>query len=284
MVIYADLLLAVNWWVDFLLLVGVARFAGVSARAWRLVVGGLVGALSCGLLFLPPLSVWLSLGAKLAAATLMVLVAFGFDCLRQFGKRLLWLFGLSAGLSGLCSALYHFAAPRDFYVYNGVVYYAVSPWLLLGLTLVCYGILCGMEWVTRRRAPHQHAYTVRLTHGGRAIRVRCLYDSGNHLVEPFSGRSVVIVERVALASLLPVPTDVGDLPPNGLWRVVPFDTLGGSGLLPAFVPDSLGVITPQGEVSLGACYVAVCERLGRGEYAGLLGSAVGDYLHNGGKG
>ena len=57
MVIYLDMLLALNWWIDFLLLLGVRRTVGGGTRPWRLAVGALVGALSCLILFLPPLSV-----------------------------------------------------------------------------------------------------------------------------------------------------------------------------------------------------------------------------------
>ena len=141
MIVYADMLLAVNWWIDFLLLLGVRRFMGIGARPWRLVVGSLVGALFSLVLLLPPMAVWLSLLLKLLAAGLMVLVAFGWHSRRRYIRSLLLLFGLSAGLSGLCSALYHFAAPRDLFVVNGVVYYAVSPWLLLGLTVLCYALM-----------------------------------------------------------------------------------------------------------------------------------------------
>ena len=80
--------------------------------------------------------------------------------------------------------------------------------------------------------------------------------------------------------LLTIPTDIEELPPDGLWRVVPFDSLGGGGLLPAFMPDSVVAVTPQGERRLSDCYVAVCRRLGRGEYEGLIGSGLGDELLN----
>ena len=105
-----------------------------------------------------------------------------------------------------------------------------------------------------------------------------MYDSGNHLVEPFSNRPVIVVERAALDGLLTIPDSVEDLPPNGVWRVVPFDSLGGEGLLPAFSPDSVVAVTPRGEIRLRDCYVAVCARLGRGEYDGLIGSELGDQL------
>ena len=281
MVIYADVLLAVNWWVDFLLLLAVRRFLAIGARPWRLIVGALLGGVFSFSLFLPPMAAWLSLLLKLAAAGLMILTAFGWRGRRRFLKALFLLFGLSAGLSGLCSALYYFAAPRDLVVYNGVVYYAVSPWLLLGLTVLCYGILWLLEMIARRRAPHEMNFTVRVRHGGRSASFRCLYDSGNHLREPFSNLAVIVVERAVLEGLLPMPASVEDLPPNGQWRVVPYDTLKGGGLLPAFLPDEAIAVTSRGECSLGDCYVAVCERLGRGDYEGLIGSAFGDRLYTG---
>ena len=278
MIIYADILLVVNWWVDFLLLLGVRRLLGIGARAWRLAVAALLGSVFSFTLLLPPLTSVLSLLFKLLAAALMVLVAFGVRDRRRAIRSLLLLFGLSAGLSGFCSALYHFAAPRDLYVVNGVVYYAVSPWLLLGLTVLCYGVMWAMERVLRRRAPSMRDCLVKVYCGTRSVGVRCLYDSGNHLVEPFSNRPVMVVERAALDGLLTVPDSVEDLPPNGVWRVVPFDSLGGEGLLPAFSPDIVVAVTPHGEIRLRDCYVAVCARLGRGEYDGLIGSELGDQL------
>ncbi len=277
-VIYADILLALNWWVDFLLLIGVARVAGVGVRPWRLVLGAGVGALFSGLLFLPALPALVSLLAKFFAALIMVSVTFGFCRRRRFAKLLALLFGISAGFSGLCSAAYFFVGPQNLYVFNGVVYYAVSPWLLIGLTLLCYGFLTLLERIARRRAPIGHSYCLHLTHDNRSITVKCLYDSGNHLVEPFSNRPVVVVERAQLELLLYVPEDCAELPPNGLWRVVPFDSLGGGGLLPAFSPHRIAVLTEHGEKLLHDCYVAVCDHLGHGEYQGLLGSALGEQL------
>ncbi len=280
MEIYADILLTLNWWIDFLLLLGVRRALGGSGKPWRLALGSLVGALSSFVLFLPPLPVWLSLLIKLGTAALMVLIAFRWRSLRDFGRRLLLLFGLSAGLAGACGALYFFAAPTGFCVVNGVVYYSVPPLLLVGLSVVCYGILWGSETLLRRRAPANRSYRIRLAYGERQVEFLCLYDSGNHLVEPFSGRPVLVVEREVAEEVLSVPPSVEQLPSHSEagWRLVPYDTLGGSGLLPAFVPRQVVAVSQQGEQRLPPCYVAVCDRLGRGEYRGLMGSAMGEEL------
>ncbi len=279
MVIYADVLLVLNWWIDFLLLSGVRRLAGVPARPWRLALGGLSGAAACFVLFLPAMSVWLSMLMKLAAAAGMVRVAFRWQGWRPFVRQVLWLFSLSAALAGVCGALYFFVAPEDFYVFNGVVYYAVPPLLLVGLTVVCYGFLWLWEKWMRRRAPAGRRFMVRLFHEGRSVHFLCLYDSGNHLTEPFSGRPVLVVERSVAQQLVQVPTCTAELPAavGNVWRLVPFDSLGGAGLLPAFTADRVVAETAAGEKEL-ICYIAVCDRLGRGEYQGLLGSALGEQL------
>ena len=283
MTIYADILLALNWWIDYLLLLGVRRRLGGGTRPWRLALGALVGALSCFVLFMPTFSVWLDLAVKLVAALAMVSVAFRWQGWREFIRRVLLLFALSAGLAGLCGAVYFFVAPEGFYVLNGVVYYSVPPLLLVAFTVLCYGILWLADYLLRRNAPAGHTFRLRLTVGERHVEFPCLYDSGNHLTEPFSGYPVLVVEREVAENLLTVPS-TEDLPVGGGWRLIPFDTVGGGGLLPAFIPTDLTLITPKEEVPLEDCYVAVCHRLGRGEYRGLIGASMGEkLLKRGGK-
>lgn len=276
MTVYVDILLAVNWWADFLLLLAVRRTLGGCGRSWRLALGALVGALSCLTLFLPPLSVWLTLLLRLCAAALMVTVAFGIRTPRQWWRGVILLFALSAALAGLCGALYFFVAPQGFYVFNGVVYYSVPPLLLVALTVVCYGLLWLSEQFLRRRAPREHLFRVTITHAAHSVTFSCLYDSGNHLTEPFSGKAVLVVERQVAERLLTYIPAVSDLPAG--WRLIPYNTLGGNGLLPAFIPDSVVAISRGDTQPLPSCYVAVCDGLGRGEYQGLMGANLAENL------
>lgn len=278
MVIYVDVLLVLNGWIDYLLLLAVRRFSGSEAPGWRLALGALVGAGFCLALLLPPLPLWGSLTVKLASAVVMVLIAFRWRGIRLLLRQTMLLFCFSAGLAGLCGMLYFFVAPLDFYVSNGVVYYSVPPLLLVGLTVLCYGVLwVGERWMLRR-APKEHRYTVRLSIGERCVEFPCLYDSGNHLVEPFSGSPVLVLEREIAAGLVSLPESVASLPCDGGWRVIPYESIGGSGLLPAFVPERAEVLLPSGAWDLGRCYVAVCPSLDRGEYRGLMGSEMGEKL------
>ena len=116
-----------------------------------------------------------------------------------------------------------------------------------------------------------------MTVGERRVEFPCLYDSGHHLVEPFSGYGVLIMDRTIADELMTVPTQE-DMPAEGRWRLIPYDTLHGNGLLPAFMPDEVTVTAGRYAYSLQDCYVAVCDRLGKGEYQGLMGTALGEQL------
>lgn len=275
MIVYADVLIAVNWWIDFLLMCGIGKMAGLATSGWRLALGGLIGALLSLTLFLPPMAWWLSLFLKLITALPMVMVSFGWHGWHRLCRLTLLLFGLSAALAGLCGALYYFVAPRGLYVENGIVYYGISPILLVVLTTVCYGILWLTDSFTHRRSPAFSRYTVNLTFGGTTVSVCCQYDSGNHLIEPFSGCPVLLVERTALDKLR-LPAVAGNVPVG--WRMIPYESIGGKGLLPAFRPEKITVRTAGGERELTDCYVAICDRLGRGACQGLIGSVLGNQL------
>ena len=74
--VYADVLLAVNFLIDYLLLLFCARLSGRRMIRKRLLAGALVGALTSLVIFLPPLSFWPMTLLKAGIAALMVRLAY----------------------------------------------------------------------------------------------------------------------------------------------------------------------------------------------------------------
>lgn len=292
--IYIDVLLALNLWIDFLLLLATARILRLPRRRWRMVVGALIGAASSCLIFLPALPALASAALKLAAACLVLLAAFPWRGATLYIKEVAVFFVISTIFAGMAGALYVFAAPQGFYVVGGVVYYDVPPLALVILTVASYGALCLFDRFTRKKAPLGKDYRLLVDCGGKTAAVRALYDSGNTLTEPFSGSPVVVVRRAALEGILPQdlagaladPAVLEPEPPQGgaaavglrvnrRVRLVPFRSVGGDGLLPAFQPDRLTVAAESGAYrDITGAYIAICETLGRGEYDALLGSDI----------
>lgn len=269
MVLYLDVLLAVNWVIDFLLLHLLARITCTPRRSWRLAAGGGVGAAGCLIVLLPDLPVIPSILAKGITALAMTAAAFGVRPFKRWLKQTGVLFALSAGAAGLAVALWWLAAPPGLAVVNGVVYFDVSPLLLILSVAAAYGVMTLCARYTRHRRGTGE-YRLRVEKGGRRVEIPALYDSGNGLTEPFSGMPVAVVGYQAVAPLLtPDWGPGGPVPPPG-GRLIPFSSVGGGGMLAAFRPDSLTVAGAEGERSVTGAYLAVSYRLGA-ETKALIG-------------
>ena len=296
-VIYLDVLLALNLFIDFLLLSVTGRILRLPSRRGRLVLGAAAGAASCCLVLFPELPGPLSLLLKLAAAALIVRLAFRWQSRIIYIKQLVVFLIASAVFAGLAFALWYFAAPNGFYVLDGVVYYNVSPLLLTALTVISYLSLRLYDRFTRKKAPAGRDYRLTLDGGGGETVLRALYDTGHHVTDAFSGAPVAIVRYEALEPCLS-----GELrealtgamradhfsPAGGnttaavksRLRMIPLRTVSGTGLLPAFQPvrARIGPLTensPLGRTAdVSGIYVAVCGVLGRGEYDAIVGADI----------
>lgn len=308
-VIYLDVLLVLNLWIDFLLLLATARVLRLPRRRGRLILGAAIGAASSCLLFLPPLSAWLTTLLKFAAAALILLAAFPWRGGWPYLKSVTVFFVISTVFAGLAAALWFFAAPQGFYVVNGVVYYDVDALMLVALTVVSYGIVCVFDRFTRKKAPIGSEYRLTVAGSGEPLEIRALYDSGNRLTEPFSGSPVAVVEYRALEPILPPewrealrpgrdedgerspagpaqsarPPQSADQALRARLRLIPFRSVGGNGLLPAFQPPQLW-LTDAGGVrrEITGTYIAVCDQLGRGDYQALIGADLAALAETGG--
>ena len=136
---------------------------------------------------------------------------------------------------------------------------------------------------------------VTLDYGMGPVSVRALLDTGNHLTEVFSGSPVAVVRREAVESALPSSVlaaarcaHAGETSPDGAAipqaaagdsgiRLVPYRSVGGKGLLPAFRPQSASLLSSAGiSRDVTGIYTALCSDLGRGGYDALIGSDLAE--------
>ena len=303
-VIYIDVRVALNLLIDFLLLSATARLLRLPRRRWRLVLGAFAGALSACLVLLPDPPPLLSVLVKLASAALIVRLSFRWFGMLSYIKQLAVFFISSALFAGLAYALWFFAAPDGFYVMNGVVYYNVSPLMLTVLTVISYGAIWLYDRFTAKKTPAGREYRLLIDCGRGTASVRALHDTGNGLTDAFTGSPVAVVNAAALEGYLPDelatalrrstedPCTVADAGPASesgeapggaavrtRLRLIPFQSLGGTGLLPAFRPRHLTVVAPNGTGrDVSGAFVAVAPSLGRGEYQALIGSDIAALL------
>lgn len=282
-VIYVDVLIALNWLIDFLLLSAVARLSRAVVRRWRLVLGALFGGICACLLLLPAFPAPIRVIVDVITAALMVLIAFPFGSWWSFGKRAVLLFAVSAVFSGVVSLLAQWFPGESIVSHNGKWYMDISPVMLTIFALISYGVVRLCEHLTRRRIPPGGEYRVTVLDGGGEMVCRALYDTGLHLKEPFSGAAVILMERSlidrwAAEDVKRALTDNGAHPRI---RRIPYRTVGGEGLIPAVCPQTVRLCR-LGEQprDITGVYIGVCDHLYRGEYEALVGS---DCVERGGQ-
>ena len=140
-VIYIDILLAINWMVDYFLLVGTAALTGCAAAWRRLLLGGAIGGCSALIFLAPPLPLWMQLLYQLAAGTAVLLAAFRVRRLRNFMRLWFWYFMLNLCYSGLVLAAVYWLSFNAVRRNNLAFYYDVPPLLLVGCILIMYFVL-----------------------------------------------------------------------------------------------------------------------------------------------
>lgn len=274
MIVYADVLLLTNFYVDYLLLMATERLSGVQGAFWRRVLAGFVASLFSLGIFLPMKSRAVELAWEGFCALVTLLVAYGRCRPRAFLRRFVAFLAATYAFAGLFLLLQRWTGPDGgIVVRGGTVYLDLSPFLLIGFTTVCYLSLCLYRRLVRRRDLVEQRHDLVLTYQEKTVSLRAYYDSGNRLYDPLSGRPVVVINREAAASLLPDPAyralwdaGVAEKPVKG-FRLIPFETIGGDGLMPAFKPDEVKLDGKQ----LGRCYIAVSPAPLRADFDGLIG-------------
>lgn len=258
MTVYADVLVIVNLYVDFLLLWCTKRALHIRAKPWRLAAGALLGALCSLECLIPHQSWWVSLLWGAIAAALTTSAAFLPLSRRGFLQAALCFWALSLGLAGFLLFLIQLLAPRSLAVVGHAVYFDLSLPLLFLCTAGAYLVFWIFQRLFHRENLTPRVCQVEIRLDGKSVVLWAKADTGCALREPFSGLPVMVCQAAALGPLLPpgnVLEEKESLPPG--YRLIPFESVGGNGLLPGFRPESVHRL-PKGTPV--RCYVALWDR------------------------
>ena len=255
--VYVDILIVVNVLIDLLLLLCTARLLHVRVKPLRLLLGALSGGALSLTALLPPLSPLLNIPLDILGAALLVLIAFGKTDIRRFFMRTAALFSVSFSFCGAMLFICTLFRPKGVEVYNDVVYFNISPFVLIILTLLCYYTLRLLKRFTKG-SEGKRVCTVRLRNGNAEVCFPALVDTGCQVREPFSGEFVIIAERRCLQQL--------SLPEQPT-RVIPFNSLGGSGILTGKKAEQ---ITIDGKELTTDIYIGICENVLQGDIQAIV--------------
>lgn len=254
MVIYLDLVILLNFLVDFFLLLGTNRLSGFPSQPWKCAGAALLGALYSGACLLPGMGFLGNILWRSVCLGMMGTVAFGWNpsALKRTGIFLL----LTMAMGGVALCL----GRGDFL---SLVLCAVTCLLLSAVSFG--GRIGGREYVP-----------LQISLKDKTVNLIALKDTGNMLRDPVTGEPVLVIGGDTASELTglteeqirhPLET-LAAQPLSGL-RLIPYRSIGNGGSF--LLAKRFSEVTING-IRKSALVAFAAEGLGKGEmYQALTG-------------
>lgn len=225
---YVDILVILNTLVNYFILLAIRKITHSYTKRWRIALGAFVGGLSSLLLFLEHLNIIMTL-LKILSGVLMIAVTFEIKPIKQFVKKLFFLFAITFLFGGVTYAIYIFF-DKDILIYsNGIIYFDVDMTFLVICSVISYFVITLITKYTDKKSSKNKEYYITIENNGKSVSCTGLMDTGNNLREPFSDYPVIIVDKSIFNQLYTSETT----------RIIPVSTVNGESIIKAFKPQNV---------------------------------------------
>lgn len=276
-IIYADTLVFINTVLTYFLLRGTQLITRCSSRTWRILLASFIGGIYA-LTLLMELNPVVSFSFRVCICIVLCLISFGSRTMRSV-IRSVAVFLLLNGVFAGCMLAFCCAVPMLQYR-DGIVYYDIHiPFLLLSAAAIYALLHVAVRLFSVRGASKTDTAKVTICSDGQSVSGLGFFDTGHQLLDPFTGKPVLIARLSFVESL------IADVPLRDLcrgrtgssekWRtrirLFPFRTIAGEGVIPAFRCDWVRIECANKSLRLECVYIAVSEKsLFYGDYDVLI--------------
>lgn len=280
--IYADVLICVNLFINYFLLLSVAKILNLKFIRKRLILSSFIGSLYSLIILLPPINEFFSLVIKLVMSVTIIILAFEWVNYRLFFKSIASFYVINFLFGGIIFFLWYFFMPNKIFINNGMIYLSLSPLFLIISTFISYLVIRLFNKIGAYKNKFISECEVLIKFNENSIILKAKIDTGNSLKEPFSGLPVVVVQYKFIKEFLPESIkeylyayNNGNVYEKNLnylknFRLIPYKTLSGTGILAAFKPTYIKILLKNQNVKKEA-YVAICnEKIFNDEFHALI--------------
>lgn len=255
--VYIDVLLTVNIFIDFILILCTKKALCINTSFKKMLLASLLGGAQSLIALLPPLPFIVNIPIDILCAAAIVFCSFDKCPFKTFVKRTAVFLSLSFSFCGIMLFLYNAFRPKGMEVYNDIVYFNISPVLLIILTLVCYYIL-KLTKILTKGGNSSGVCRVEIKVNEQNFFFSAKIDTGCNLIEPFSGDYVIVAEQNIFENYIPDETKM---------RIIPFESLGGNGIVRGFPPDEVKI---DGKEIGKNIYIGICNDVLKGDVKAII--------------
>lgn len=226
MKIYVDLVLLLNFFFDFILLLTVLILLKRKVKIYRLLIGAFLGSLTTLILFFK-ISSFLLFIIKLVISILMIIVSFGFKDIKYFFKNLSYLYMTSIVLGGFLYLLnIEFS-----YKHNGLIFFHNGLSINFIILIIFSPLILYLYVRQSRNLKNNYNYYHNVTIYLEKNIIKCTgyLDTGNKILDPYFRRSIIFINKEYIKSL------------REFNILVPYQTVGNKGLIKCAVPRKVEI-------------------------------------------
>lgn len=296
--VYVDVLLIVNFVMDFFIIWAAGKLANVRFTIPRMLLAAVLGAVYSLVVFFPEISYFNTLMAKVAFSFVMILAAFAPLTIRSFFRSLVYFYLVSFAMGGAIIGITYLTEelPWSVQVLNGAASYFgnLHPgWLLIGMGVAVISGLGGIIFLRRSWLQEQLLSELIISFDDKQILVSALLDTGNQLIDPLTNKPVIVVEYESLKGILPegISSSIAgkdDISLTGLsenispdWaarlKLIPYNSVGRShGMMLGVKPDMVEIINRERKIKTNNVVIGILNRTlnKEGRFHALLPPAV----------
>lgn len=237
MTVYADVLMLVNFVVDYFLILISSRFLNKKPRLYRLLIASAIGGIFSLYIFLPRTNFLINCGAQIFMCVLMCLVAFGFGGIKSFLRGVSVLFCVNFAYSGAMIAVWLVFKPYGMVINNSVVYFNISPLFLIIFSVTGYFVTVLIKKVLKRPFLQDTYCVATIFLDNKSLKLSGIVDTGNSLIDVFGISEIFITEEKIVDLLL------GEQKQNPTrLRKIPCSTITGEKLLDGYRIDGAQIV------------------------------------------
>ena len=222
MKVYVDLVMFVNFMLDFILLLGVSILLKRNVSIKRVILGSFIGGLSIIILFIPMNSIMLFF-FKMLTSIIMVLITFRFVSFRYTLINLVYLYILSIFLGGFLYLVNdHFCIKRKGLVFINNGFSITTLFILILSPIVIY---LYVKQARSFKNIYNNYMSVSIYYGDKYIDCIGYMDSGNNL--SYLNNNVILLDKRKM---------IFDI---SKYLYIPLTTVSGNSIIKAFKPDKV---------------------------------------------
>ena len=269
--IYLDVLIITNIYINYFLIKATARFTHTALKISRCIIGSSVGAVFSLIILLPLRNNVIILLLKLLSAFVIIIVSYYKITLKRLIKLTFIFFVINFAFAGIITLICEITKLKVIVINNYCVYFDIPILFFAVSTIIAYFSICLITYILEKNFNKEHSYKVLVDIFDKQYLFDAICDTGNSLSDSFTGKPIVVCNSKQLSEKIDFDINNEDieqcykkiLKKNNAFRLLPYSTIKGDGIIPVIKPDKIFIKNDKNEVKPVDAFIGITNNSGK---------------------